>query len=115
MKKAKVLNIFFAIVFTGDPTSLRPEGKSVEEDQVREHLNTLNIHWSMGQSVEGASWWHCKATVDYIWKVEAWKKANVTPIFKKTKKEDPGNYRLFRLCPTEGDGPCNPGSHLQIY
>jgi len=28
---------------------------------------------------------------------EDWRKANVTPIFKKGKKENPGNYRLVRL------------------
>ena len=28
---------------------------------------------------------------------EDWRKANVTPIFKKGKKEDPGNYRLVSL------------------
>ena len=28
---------------------------------------------------------------------EDWRKANVTPIFKKGKKEDPGNYRPVRL------------------
>jgi len=28
---------------------------------------------------------------------EDWRKANVTPIFKKGKKEDPGNYRPVSL------------------
>jgi len=28
---------------------------------------------------------------------EDWRKANVTPVFKKGKKEDPGNYRLVSL------------------
>ena len=28
---------------------------------------------------------------------EDWRKASVTPVFKKGKKEDPGNYRLVSL------------------
>ena len=28
---------------------------------------------------------------------EDWRKANVTPLFKKGKKEDPGNYRPVSL------------------
>jgi len=33
---------------------------------------------------------------------EDWRKANVTPVFKKGKKEDPGNYRLVSLTPFQG-------------
>ncbi|KAK4830947.1 hypothetical protein QYF61_014406, partial [Mycteria americana] len=35
-------------------------------------------------------------------------KANVTPILKKGRKEEPGNYT-----PWEGDGPTTPGNHFQ--
>ncbi|GAB0205620.1 mitochondrial enolase superfamily member 1 [Grus japonensis] len=33
---------------------------------------------------------------------EDWRKANVTPVFKKSKKEDPGNYRLVSLTSIPG-------------
>ncbi|KAK4807014.1 LOW QUALITY PROTEIN: hypothetical protein QYF61_000343 [Mycteria americana] len=44
---------------------------------------------------------------------EDWRNANVTPLFKKSKKEDPGNYRLPPLDPCEGDGAANPGNRFQ--
>jgi len=31
-----------------------------------------------------------------------WRKASVTPVFKKGKKEDPGNYRLVILTSIPG-------------
>ncbi|KFP34547.1 RNA-directed DNA polymerase from mobile element jockey, partial [Colius striatus] len=33
---------------------------------------------------------------------EDWRKANVTPVFKKGKKDDPGNYRLVSLTSIPG-------------
>ena len=33
---------------------------------------------------------------------EDWRKANVTPVFKKGKKEDPGNYRQVSLTSSPG-------------
>ncbi|GAB0178644.1 mitochondrial enolase superfamily member 1 [Grus japonensis] len=34
--------------------------------------------------------------------LEDWRKANVTPVFKKGKKEDPGNYRPVSLTSIPG-------------
>jgi len=44
---------------------------------------------------------------------EDWKKANVTPIYKKGLKEDPGNYRPFSLnfSPWERYGTNPPGGN----
>ena len=33
---------------------------------------------------------------------EDWRKAKVTPVFKKGKKEDPGNYRLVNFTSIPG-------------
>lgn len=34
--------------------------------------------------------------------LEDWEKANITPIFKRDKKKDPGNYRLINLISITG-------------
>ncbi|PKU38071.1 rna-directed dna polymerase from mobile element hypothetical protein [Limosa lapponica baueri] len=49
---------------------------------------------------------------------EDWSKPNVTPVFKKGKKEDPGNYRLVSLASLPGkmmDGMSHSGHHLKAY
>lgn len=51
---------------------------------------------------EGTSKCHYKATVNNLWlitvtrELEYWRKANLSPILRKGKKEDPGNYRPVR-------------------
>ncbi|GAB0205958.1 mitochondrial enolase superfamily member 1 [Grus japonensis] len=82
----------------------------VKEDRVREHLGNLNIHKSMGP--DGMHPQVLRELADVIarplsiifersWRTgevpEEWRKANVTPVFRKGKKEDPGNYRPVSL------------------
>ncbi|KGL83511.1 hypothetical protein N309_08491, partial [Tinamus guttatus] len=87
----------------------------VEEDWVREHLRKLDSHIFMGP--DGM---HPRLLRDLVhviakplsiiferpWRTgevpEDWKKANVTAVFKKGKKEDPGNYRPVSLTSVPG-------------
>jgi len=136
MEKAEVFNAAFAIFFTdkaGLQESWGPRSNrtvwskkyspSVEEDQVREHLNTLDIPKSVGAdgvpsqvlrelaavvvrplSITFERLWWSGVPVD-------WKKANVTAIFKQAKKEDLGNCRLS--CLTSVPGKVMEQIHLE--
>ncbi|CAM5085029.1 unnamed protein product [Eretmochelys imbricata] len=125
VEKANVLNAFFASVFTNKVSSQtaalgitkwgRDGQPSVEIEVVRDYLEKLDVHKSMGPDELHPR--VLKELADVIaeplaiifensWRTgevpDDWKKANVVPIFKKGKKEDPGNYRPVSLTSVPG-------------
>ncbi|KFQ31543.1 hypothetical protein N331_02291, partial [Merops nubicus] len=82
---------------------------------VREHLGTLNTHKSMDPSGmyprvlrELADVVALPLSIIFEKSLrtgevpEDWRKANVTPVFRKGKREDPGNYRPVSLTSIPG-------------
>ncbi|KAJ7420825.1 RNA-directed DNA polymerase from mobile element jockey [Willisornis vidua] len=77
-KKTELLNAFFASVFTAEDGS--------QESQILEVLRELADVVALPLSIIFLKLWRTGGVPD------DWGKASVTPIFKKGKKEDPGNY-----------------------
>ncbi|XP_064923730.1 SH2 domain-containing protein 4B isoform X1 [Columba livia] len=127
-EKADLPNAFFvSVYYAGDcpeeprtaeaPEEVRKmeESASVDEAWVREQLGNLDIHKSM--SLDGMHLQVLRELAEVIagllsiifaksWVTgevpEDWGKANVTPVFKNGKKEDPGNYRPVSLTSIPG-------------
>ncbi|CAM4689446.1 unnamed protein product [Lepidochelys kempii] len=125
VEKANVLNAFFASVFTNKVSSQTAvlgittwgiDGQpSVEKEVVRDYLEKLDVHKSMGPDELHPRVLKELAAViaeplaiifENSWRTgevpDDWKKANIVPIFKKGKKEDPGNYRPVSLTSVPG-------------
>ncbi|GAB0209507.1 mitochondrial enolase superfamily member 1 [Grus japonensis] len=118
-EKVESLNAFFASVFTakaspqetqtlevGEKVLRKEDLQVVEEDRVRDHLGKLDIHKSMGPDgmhprVADVIARLLSIIFERSWRTgevpEDWRKANVTLVFKKGKKENLGSYRLVSL------------------
>uniref|UniRef100_A0A8V5GU01 Uncharacterized protein n=1 Tax=Melopsittacus undulatus TaxID=13146 RepID=A0A8V5GU01_MELUD len=124
LEKAEVLNYFFASVFTGKGSDCTTKvlecrhrdcenldlGPTVGEELVRDHLKNLNVHKSMGPHEI-----HLRVLKELVSEVakplaiifekswqsgevpDNWEKGNITPIFKKGKMDEAGNYRPVSL------------------
>ncbi|GAB0177726.1 target of Nesh-SH3 [Grus japonensis] len=129
-EEAELLNAFFTSVFTAktDPqesqtlrvrekVSSKEDFPLVEEDWVRDHLGKLDTHKSMGpdgmhprvlRELADVTAESLSIIFERSWRTgevpENWRKASVIPVFKKGKKEDPGNDKPVSLSSIPGKG-----------
>lgn len=120
-EKAALLNAFFVHTAGGCPEEphtpeapeelqIKKEFASVDEGCVTDQFSNMGIHKSMGS--DGVHPWVLRELREVIarppsiifgksWGMgevpEGWRKANVTPVFRKGKKEDLGNCRPVSL------------------
>ena len=120
-EKAALLNAFFVHTAGGCPEEphtpeapeelqIKKEFASVDEGCVTDQFSNMGIHKSMGS--DGVHPWVLRELREVIarppsiifgksWGMgevpEGWRKANVTPVFRKGKKDDLGNYRPVSL------------------
>jgi len=128
MEMAEVLIDFFASVFTGKCSRHiaqvtedkgrdweNEEPPTVGEDQVRDYLRNPKVHRCLGPD-EVHPWVLRELVIEVskllsvifekLWQSSEvpidWKRGNITPIFKKSEKVDPGNYRPVSLTSVPG-------------
>ncbi|KFU92672.1 RNA-directed DNA polymerase from mobile element jockey, partial [Chaetura pelagica] len=88
---------------------------TVGEEQVHDHLKELKVHKSMGpdrvhpqvlKELADAVAKPLSILFERSWQYGEvptnWKKGNIVPIFKKGKKENPGNYKPVSLTSVPG-------------
>lgn len=125
-EKAELLNTFFASVFSKKENGVQPEQHRADEamgemqfqmgkEVVKEYLAALNEFKSLGpDELHPRVLKELAETIseplaiifERSWRIGEvpadWRRANVVPIFKKGKKDDPNNYRPVSLTSIPG-------------